>query len=258
MEKTVEIIYVTHDRLYYTKKTLPVMIENAGHPFKLTIVDNNSQDGTVEYLKQYENHPYIKAIIYNKENRGLSSVTNDFWKNADCDYVGKVDNDTLLPKDWLKNLLEIQEKNSHLKMGVIGGIAFRPEDVPLTFVKEKLIINSSVVRMMHIGGCCYIVRKSVIDTKGFLGDTDKKIHGWTRYQCELTTAGYINGYTWPLMYVDHMDDPRSDHFDQSEDNIKRMEYVMSLRGIKVPNGDWSQVVRWIHTSFKNGSIPSMR
>lgn len=47
---SVDILYITFNRILYTRKTLPAMIENAGAGFSLTVVDNGSTDGTVKYL----------------------------------------------------------------------------------------------------------------------------------------------------------------------------------------------------------------
>ena len=63
----VDIVYFTYNHLSYTKKTLPAMINNAGVDFSLTIIDNGSTDGTVEYLKsiQKEYDRTVKKILFN-------------------------------------------------------------------------------------------------------------------------------------------------------------------------------------------------
>ena len=53
----VHILYLTYNRLYYTQKTLPALLNSAENvKFQIRIVDNGSTDGTVEYLKNLE-HP---------------------------------------------------------------------------------------------------------------------------------------------------------------------------------------------------------
>ena len=94
----VDIIFLTFNRLYYTKITLPVLLNSSdNNSFKIHIVDNGSTDGTVEYLKKIS-HPKIESIIYNKKNEGLVKPTKKFWEESNADLVGKIDNDILVPK----------------------------------------------------------------------------------------------------------------------------------------------------------------
>ena len=48
----VEIIFITYNRLYYTKLTLPKLLNCSYNNFSVTIVDNASIDGTIGYLKK--------------------------------------------------------------------------------------------------------------------------------------------------------------------------------------------------------------
>ena len=102
----VQIIYLTFNRLYYTKITLPALLDSSNHiSFQVRIVDNGSTDGTVEYLKSL-NHPRIEKIIYNKKNKGLVQPTKQFWKESNATFVSKIDNDILVPKNS-KELLKV-------------------------------------------------------------------------------------------------------------------------------------------------------
>jgi hypothetical protein len=54
--------------------------------------------------------------------------------------------------------------------------------------------------------------------------------GWTRYQQRLTAQGLVNGYPWPPVHVDHMEDTRSAHCIRSDEHqrYKREERGMEL------------------------------
>lgn len=159
----VDILYITFNRLAYTRQTLPVMIENAGADFSLTIVDNGSSDGTVNYLKSVVKSykSVIKTIVFNKDNQGLSRPTNQFWRDSQSTFVGKVDNDTLLPPGWLKTLLHAHMQSDRL--GVVGGFHHRLEDVNMEKLRCR-VINVDGVNLLpdaFIGGCCYIFKRSL-------------------------------------------------------------------------------------------------
>ena len=47
----IPVLYTTHNRLYYVKKTLEPLLESVKGIGEVHIIDNNSKDGTVDYLK---------------------------------------------------------------------------------------------------------------------------------------------------------------------------------------------------------------
>ncbi|MFA5047538.1 MAG: glycosyltransferase family 2 protein [Patescibacteria group bacterium] len=84
-------------------------------PELLTIiaVDDNSTDGTVEYLQK--NQPQIK-IISNQKNRGFAAVNNqgyDLARQFHPDYLVLLNQDTIVDVGWLKSLIGTisQDKN---------------------------------------------------------------------------------------------------------------------------------------------------
>lgn len=209
MGATVDILYITYNRLAYTKITLPALIENAGADFALTIVDNGSTDGTVDYLAEFaRRHPrQIKHICFLDKNTGISPPTNAFWRASRAEFLGKVDNDTLVPPNWLKRLLQAHEQSPDL--GVIGGFHFNLKyvDVPAL---EKRVISVDGVQLIpdaYIGGCCYLFRRSLQRSIGEIVISPRKTIGWTEYQQEIFMRGHMNGYLYPLLMVEHFDDP---------------------------------------------------
>ena len=134
----VAIIYITYNRLYYTKKTLLPLLNSSKNKFKLYIVDNGSNDGTTKFLNQLE-HPNIEQIIYNNKNLGLVKPTKKFWDETDAELVGKIDNDILVPPNWIENLVDAHKAIPNLgdNKDTVPSI-FKPFTVPRRYiVKEK-------------------------------------------------------------------------------------------------------------------------
>lgn len=235
--KTVDLIYVTCNRLFYTERTLPELFYNTAYPFNLTIVDNGSKDGTVEFLKQFEDKPNVK-IIYNKENEGLSKPTNAFWKNSKADYVGKVDNDVIIPYGWLKRLVDVYEstKSKNIKVGALGGCAEFPkglfEHLNLTNV-DQTALEHYIYYRQFIGGCTYIIDKKIIEKNGYLEQEKTKVFGWSQYQAKLSKKGYHSAYVYPLMMVEHMGSPDSCFFEKTEANLQHLKIVLKDRSLNM-------------------------
>lgn len=52
--------------------------------------------------------------------------------------------------------------------------------------------------------------------------------GWTAYQQRLGQFGFINGYPWPSIHVEHMEDTRSPYCIRTPE---RESYKHALRGV---------------------------
>jgi len=71
--------------------------------WQITVVDNGSSDGSVEYLRQA--HPQTQVISL-PENRGFSAAVNAGILSSSCPFVFLLNNDTELPPDCLHLLLQ--------------------------------------------------------------------------------------------------------------------------------------------------------
>lgn len=101
----IAIYSLTRDRLEYTKECFKVLREKAGMDLNHYVIDNGSQDGTVEWLK--ENESQFKKVIYNQENVGISKASNQALNEIfkeEYDLIIKFDNDCLVESD---NILKI-------------------------------------------------------------------------------------------------------------------------------------------------------
>jgi len=191
--KKVALLLLTYNRLEYTKLMLEQLWRNTPLGlYDLTIVDNPSpRDDTRKYLIDVcKDKPDIRLIL-NEKNEGLSPPTNRFWRESKDKYefLGKVDNDTLVPKGWLEEFLRTMDKLPQLVM--ISAIHFwdwKP-DMPLQIINGIRLYFPS-----HTGGCCYLMRSSVIDKVGYLNEHDGCIFGWTLYQNQIRKRGFLLAY----------------------------------------------------------------
>jgi GT2 family glycosyltransferase len=98
--------------------------------FETLLVDNGSNDGSVELVK--EKFPWVKIISLPK-NIGFPCGNNEGIKRTNGEYVLTLNNDTKLDKDTLKNLMEVAEKNP--KVGMFS--------LKMVFFYEPNLINST-------------------------------------------------------------------------------------------------------------------
>ncbi len=112
--KTVSIVILTYNNLEYTKKCVASIQKNTRQPYELIFVDNASKDNTVKYLKKI---PDAKLIL-NRQNVGFPSGCNQGIKEATGEYIVLLNNDVIVPKDWLTGLIECAESDP--TFGLVG------------------------------------------------------------------------------------------------------------------------------------------
>ena len=113
-----DIIIVTWNGLEYTKKCVDSVQANTKDvKFRFIFVDNNSSDGTIDYLKKIPD----SILISNKENIGFAKAMNLGFDKVTAKYTVWLNNDTIVSHGWLHRLVYHLEQNPHA--GAIGPVS---------------------------------------------------------------------------------------------------------------------------------------
>lgn len=109
-QSRISIITLTYNNLKKATKPFLEYLYSGEADFELIIVDNGSMDGTVEFLKDFEqSHDNVK-VIYNSENLGFAKGCNQGIKLSQGEVIGLLNNDILFSSDWIKYPVEVLEK----------------------------------------------------------------------------------------------------------------------------------------------------
>lgn len=74
--------------------------------WQLLVVDNNSQDGTLELIrKELENFSVQHRLIENQDNKGFAGGHNQAFKETESDYVLLLNQDMYLASDCLEKMV---------------------------------------------------------------------------------------------------------------------------------------------------------
>lgn len=191
-----KILMVTYNRLELTKKTLDNIFDVTKSPFELIIVDNASKDETVDYLKDVLNnkkseHFIGSRLLVNSENLGIAIGRNQTLALAgEADWYATLDNDVLLPDDWLKKCTDIMTLDS--KYGMIG-VNFENTKYPLVEVGEYKVQHKN---QGNLGTACMVFSKKVHKMIGYFNDKDYGRYGLedSDYGFRARVAGFKLGY----------------------------------------------------------------
>ena len=103
------VIIVSYNVKYYLEQCLESVVRSScGINTEIIVVDNNSQDGTVEYLT-----PKFRDVLFiaNKDNPGFAKANNQAIKISKGEYVLLLNPDTILGEDVLSSCITFMDNN---------------------------------------------------------------------------------------------------------------------------------------------------
>ena len=110
------VVIVSYNVKYYLEQCLRSVFRSQGKwEMEVFVVDNNSSDGSVEYLSA--RFPQVKFIA-NKDNRGFSCANNQALRQAKGRYMLLLNPDTILTENTLTDTLQYLDE--HPEVGASG------------------------------------------------------------------------------------------------------------------------------------------
>lgn len=239
---SIDLLLVTFNRLEYTRLTLESILADPQEEFRLTIWDNHSTDGTVEYLKQEVHDRRIVDMVLSRENLGPTNAINRVWSQSEADLVGKLDNDCLVTPGWTRTLARAHEDVPQL--GAVACWHFREEDFDERLAAPKIhsFGRHRIFRHPYVCGSGFLMKRKTFTELGAC-EIGPDI-GLTYYFVEMARRGYVNGWYYPLVLQDHMDDPFSKHtlLKTDEDIMRLKEITFNLRNRNIETIE--QRIQW--------------
>ena len=167
------IIIVTHNQIAYTQQCINSILMRTDEPFELILVDNGSDDGTVEYLETIPN----ATLIRNPDNRGFPAAVNQGLERARGDYFLLLNNDCIVTTGWLNRLLRVFE--SHSDVGLAGPVSNNisgPQQIAATYETLENLdgfawdwgkANAGIIENEdRLVGFCLMIRRGVVEEIG--------------------------------------------------------------------------------------------
>ncbi|HOZ30163.1 MAG TPA: glycosyltransferase family 2 protein [Bacteroidales bacterium] len=114
--KKIAVVILNWNGKSFLERFLNTLITNTDSELaEICIIDNNSKDDSVNYLKI--NYPNLKLIILDK-NYGFAGGYNIGLKEIQAEYFLLLNSDIEVPKDWLNPLYEIMKSDTSI--GICG------------------------------------------------------------------------------------------------------------------------------------------
>ncbi len=118
--RRVSIIVVTYKNIDLSRLCIESVIRNTTYPnYELIVIDNDSRDGTANYLYYMAERYERINILINQKNLGFAAANNQGLAMSTGDYLILLNNDTVTPRGWLAPML------NHLRdkqIGLVGPV----------------------------------------------------------------------------------------------------------------------------------------
>jgi len=145
MREGVEILYLAWNRREFVGLTWRLLIANTdwGMVDKLTVYDDGSEDGTLEFLRERIGDCPVEHELRESNLRAPAAIMNHFLATQRSPFMVKLDCDIAVPPDWLPTMVRVMRENPKLVLlGSEAGQTRLPDG------EEK----HRAERCSHIGG----------------------------------------------------------------------------------------------------------
>lgn len=201
----VSFIIVNWNGKSFLKECIDAILRQSNHNFEIIVVDNGSTDGSAAFIA--ESYPQVVLVSLAK-NHGFTGGNIQGLCHAKGRYVALVNNDAILPCDWLQ--LMIDAFNTDAQIGfcssriVIAGtnqIDSAGDTFTTAFTGTKIgeLHNmEEFTERRYIPGACaaaVIYKREMLDDIGFLDDEFFLNHEDT----DLNLRAWLAG--WKCLYV---------------------------------------------------------
>jgi O-antigen biosynthesis protein len=159
------VIIVNYNVKYFLEQCLHSVqqaIAGMSMPAEVFVIDNNSSDGSIEFLQPQ--FPQIKFIA-NKENMGFGKACNLGISLSKGEYILLLNPDTIVPEDCFEKCISYLENNE-----AVGALGIRMLDGSGSFLKEsKRSFPSPATSLFKLFGLARMFPKSKFFAKYHLG-----------------------------------------------------------------------------------------
>ena len=153
MKSTVSIVIVNYNGKEYIDNCIASILLSAEvcPYFEIIIVDNGSNDGSVSFLRsKYGSYLDKIRFIELSQNYGPAKARNEGVKLATGKYIGFLDNDTIVDRNWA--LASIKKFESNDKIGVIQcKLLLMDESQKIDSIGEWIGKNGFLVQLVQPG-----------------------------------------------------------------------------------------------------------
>jgi len=221
----VSVIIVNYNGRTLLEKCLQSLMKNTYQNFEVILVDNNSEDDSIEFVKN--TYPSV-IIIKLEKNYGFAYPNNVGVKNTKGDFLLFLNNDTEVTPNFLNELVKTAQKDSEIvilqslllrKNGDVDSCGDFIDNLGRAFHSKK--IPEGVEPILSARGASMMVRKEKFVA---LGGFDEEFY-FSYEDVDLGWRAWIWGYKVVLV-------PTSVVYHHSGKTVQQLRSELIFHGVK--------------------------
>ena len=173
------VIVVTYNNLALNRLCIESVLSSSYPNIELIIVDNNSTDGSVQYLDSIRDPRVL--LIKNQSNAGYASANNQGIKKSTGEFIVLLNNDTVCPPFLLDQLVTHLKNNPNLGLvGPVTNAIGNEARIPVSYFNladlaewSELVWNRSNRELTDIDMLaffCVAFRRETLEQVGYLDE----------------------------------------------------------------------------------------
>ena len=117
MDPLVSVITPAYNSVKFIRETVDSVLNQTYPAIEYIVVDDGSQDGTYEILRQYDSEKKITVLTHEEHcNKGQSAALNLGLESCQGEYIVILDSDDLLHPEKVSKQVEFLENNPEVGM----------------------------------------------------------------------------------------------------------------------------------------------
>lgn len=209
---------------YNRDKYLPEALESIKNQtlsraqFQVLIIDNKSTDNTANISKKFiTDNPLLNISYFFEANKGLSFARNRGISEADSSIISYIDDDVILPPEYLEIMISFFEKNPGA-IGTGGKVIPKYEDGKEPVWMNKYlngfvakvdygnVVKKFGKKMRYPAGCNMTYKKNILQQAGGFNN-ELKFRSDDKYifykVTQVSNEIYYVPDAWLYHYIDH-------------------------------------------------------
>ena len=158
---SVSLVISVWNRLDDLRENLAAIRAQTVAPLEVIVVDNDSKDGTPEMVQ--DEFPEVQLIRIAHSDFGACTTFNIGFASARGEWIGILDDDVILPEDWIEKMLEETRRHPD-DIAVFSSRVEEPE-MPEWFLESAGQLTARY--MSTFRGCASLARADRLRACGF-------------------------------------------------------------------------------------------
>lgn len=160
----VSVYMPTYNYGRYIEQAVESVIKQTMKDWELIIIDDGSEDNTLEIIERYSDHPKIRII--SQENKGLNITNNIAIRLANGEYIVRLDPDDFLDENMLMVLSSILDDKPEIGVVFPDYYDVDPEGEIIEVVRRQKIKEDVELLDLPAHGACTMVRREILNNLG--------------------------------------------------------------------------------------------